>query len=394
MPSIESTFDAAVAAKVIPGAVLAASSTDANLPQNIGSYSYANSFGVRSLKDGDASQPLELDAVLWMGSCTKLMTAIAALQCVERGQFTLDEDATRLLPELKDIEVQNSSKDGTGPPIRVKAVNKITLRHLLTHTSGLSYTKFGDLSLPLIDRCLAPLVFEPGKGFMYGTGTDFAGLMVERVSGISLEHYIQQHIAARLGIESVCFRPRSYPDIYRRLVDVSIRKEKSGPVQWTPDAIWPLDMAEDSGGSGAYATIVEYQRILHSITTDDGVLLQSSMVDELFRPDMSPAVRDGVKRVLKDENTNNIFGGLPKGTDVSYAMGGMVVLEDLPGRRSKGTLHWGALLNIFFWMDRTNGLSGIYASQVFPAGDPNCLALFAEFERKTYEAYRALSDRA
>lgn len=68
------------------------------------------------------------------------------------------------------------------------------------------------------------------------------------------------------------------------------------------------------------------------------------------------------------------------------------MLEDLPGRRPKGTLHWGALLNIFFWMDRTNGVSGIYGSQVFPAGDSNCLDLFAEFERKTYEAYRAASD--
>ena len=74
-------------------------------------------------------------------------------------------------------------------------------------------------------------------------------------------------------------------------------------------------------------------------------------------------------------------------------MGGMVVLEDLPGRRPKGTMHWGALLNIFFWMDRMNGLSGIYGSQVFPAGDQDCLGLFAAFERKTYEAVRAGSTR-
>ena len=117
---------------------------------------------------------------------------MAALQCVERGHFTLDEDVTRLLPELKDIEVQVPSKDGEGPPTRVKAKNAITLRcvfpvavvsrdwrvltslssdhrHLLTHTSGLSYTKFGDLSLPLLDRCLAPLLFEPGEGWIYGS---------------------------------------------------------------------------------------------------------------------------------------------------------------------------------------------------------------------------------
>ncbi|KFH44129.1 hypothetical protein ACRE_050780 [Hapsidospora chrysogenum ATCC 11550] len=383
MPSIESTFEAAVAARDIPGAVLAASSTD-------GTYAYTKSFGFRSLKDGGgASQRLELDALFWMGSCTKLMTSIAALQCVERGHFTLDEDVTRLLPELKDIEVQTSSKDETGAPVLVKASKTITLRHLLTHTSGLSYTKFGDLSLSLVDRCLAPLVFEPGEGFIYGTGVDFAGFMVERVSGLSLESYIHKHIAAPLGITSVCFRPRSDPDMYRRLADVSIRRDKSGPVEWTQQTIWPLDTVGDSGGSGAYATIVEYQKILHSITRNDGVLLQSPMIDELFRPEMDPVVRAGVMKALEDENRNNIYGGLPRGTQVAYAIGGMVVLEDLPGRRPKGTLHWGGLLNVFFWMDRTNGLSGIYGSQVFPAGDPKCLALFAEFERQTYEAQRA-----
>lgn len=216
--------------------------------------------------------------------------------------------------------------------------------------------------------------------------------MVERVSGLSLESYIQQHIGTPLDIGSIVFRIRSYPDIYRRLVVVSLRKEKSGPVQWTPQTIWPVDMTEDSGGSGAYASIVDYQKILHSITANDGMLLQSNMVDELFRPEMSPVVREGVKKVLMDETTNNIYGGLPKGTDVTYAIGGMVVLEDLPGRRTKGSLHWGGLLNVFFWMDRTTGVSGIYGSQVFPAGDPTCLGLFAEFERKTYEALKSISD--
>lgn len=225
-------------------------------------------------------------------------------------------------------------------------------------------------------------------------GADWAGLMVERVNGISLESYIQRHIGTPLGIKSISFRLGSQPHMQRRLVEVSIRKEKSGPVQWTPDTIWPLDMADDSGGSGAYASIIEYQKILHSITANDGILLQPNMVDELFCPEMSPVVQASLKKGLVNETTNNIMGGLPKGTDVSYAMGGMVVLEDLPGRRKKGSLHWGGLLNVFFWMDRTTGISGIYGTQVFPAGDPKCLALFAEFEKKTYEAVKAAGSEA
>lgn len=83
------------------------------------------------MKDGDASRPLELDAIYWIASCTKLMIAIAVLQCVERGKFTLDEDVTRLLPERKDIQVRTCFGNGTGSPVFAKAKNKITIRYVL-----------------------------------------------------------------------------------------------------------------------------------------------------------------------------------------------------------------------------------------------------------------------
>lgn len=143
------------------------------------------------MKDGDRFKPFELDALCWIASCTKILTAVSALQCVERGQFTLDEDVIRLLPELKDIQIQTEDKNGTDFPVFAKAKNKITLRYvpvigvgrqvityvyhrrLLNHTSGLAYRKFGDLSLPLVDRCLTPLLFEPGEGFIYGSESSF-----------------------------------------------------------------------------------------------------------------------------------------------------------------------------------------------------------------------------
>ncbi|KAG9258504.1 beta-lactamase/transpeptidase-like protein [Emericellopsis atlantica] len=384
--SIDSTFNNAVTNKDIPGAVLAASNTG-------GSHKFLKTFGFSTLRTDDGTdRSMTPDTLFWLGSCTKLLTVIAALQCVQKRHFTLDEDVTRLLPELKDIQVRQPPQDGASEPKFSKTTKIITLRHLLTHTSGLSYTKFGDLTLPLIDRCLSPLNFEPGEGFIYGTGVDFAGFMVERVSGLTLEAYLRKNIGEPLGIKSICFRPADYPALREKLADVSIRKDKAGPVEWTPATIWPLDTEGDSGGSGAYATIADFHKVLHSITANDGVLLHSDMAEELFRPNMDPVVRQAVMKALEDENRNNIYGGLPKGTQVAYAIGGMVVLEDLPGRRPKGALHWGGLLNVFFWMDRTNGFCGIYGSQVFPAGDPKCLALFAEFERRTYDICYAAAD--
>lgn len=69
-----------------------------------------------------------LETLFWLGSCTKLLTAIAALQCVQAEKLALDGDVTEIIPELKDIEVQTAPGDGAGPPILNKAKNKITLR--------------------------------------------------------------------------------------------------------------------------------------------------------------------------------------------------------------------------------------------------------------------------
>ncbi len=78
------------------------------------------------------------DTTFWVASCTKLLTTIAALQCVEKGQLTLDDDVSSILPEWKTPELLNGFDEDTGEPQISTATKKITLRHLLTHSSGLS----------------------------------------------------------------------------------------------------------------------------------------------------------------------------------------------------------------------------------------------------------------
>ena len=101
------------------------------LTSNVGSFSYSKAHGLHSLKPG-ASEPLKVDAIFWLASCTKLLTAISALQCVERGQFALDEDVARLLPELKDLEILKGFEPESHTPILVKATKHITLRYVYT----------------------------------------------------------------------------------------------------------------------------------------------------------------------------------------------------------------------------------------------------------------------
>jgi CubicO group peptidase (beta-lactamase class C family) len=88
---------------------------------------YSKAFGVHSLKETDPVQPLQLDATFFYASSTKLLTSIAALQCVQAGQFTLDEDITRLMPEFKDVQILKGFNE-TGEPILVDSLKTITLR--------------------------------------------------------------------------------------------------------------------------------------------------------------------------------------------------------------------------------------------------------------------------
>jgi CubicO group peptidase (beta-lactamase class C family) len=101
-----------------------------------GELQYVNATGAIVAEPG--APALKSDSTFWIASCTKLMTTVAALQCVEKGLFTLDEDVTRILPEWKDADILTGFDD-EGKPKLVKAKNTITLRKLLSHSSGMGY---------------------------------------------------------------------------------------------------------------------------------------------------------------------------------------------------------------------------------------------------------------
>jgi CubicO group peptidase (beta-lactamase class C family) len=135
MANFEEIMENTCKEREIPGAILVAGGKS-------GAFRYENAFGARSLKDPSKHDPLQLDATLWIASCTKLMTTVAVMQCVERGQLGLDDNVYTILPELKGLDILTRFDEKTGQPILVKNHKDITLRHLLTHSSGLSYDVF------------------------------------------------------------------------------------------------------------------------------------------------------------------------------------------------------------------------------------------------------------
>ena len=227
---------------------------------------YSKAFGKR---DSVSGVGVTLDSLFGIASMTKPVTSVAAMQLVEQGKLKLDEPASTYIKELGSLQVLHGFDPGTGKPILKPATKPVTLRTLLTHTSGFAYdTWFPDMvrweketgtNLPLGTVApLTPLMFEPGSRWQYGTSADWSGRLVETVSGMTLEQYFQKNILQPLGMHDTSFLlPAAKFD---RLVAESDRqpdgtlKENARTQPQPPKAF--------NGGGGLYSTAPDYVRFM------------------------------------------------------------------------------------------------------------------------------------
>lgn len=254
------------------------------------------------------------------------MTSICALQLVERGKLTLDDPVHTYIPELKDIKILQTF-DKEGKPVEVQHNKPITLRMLLTHTSGLTYDAMHPKLLAwlayhgrdhsvgkkLLERFNAPLTFEPSESWMYGPGIDYAGLLIERVTGLTLEEYMRQNLWDPLGIVDMTFQLKSRPDLKERIADMSMRDAESGKVRHT-DAIMTYQDADGEevedcmGGQGVFASPEEYIKILHALlTTDENEkVLKKETVKEFFTPQLGEGASVVINAFLQEDMVNSV----------------------------------------------------------------------------------------
>ena len=194
--SIDKLLQDGVQAGAVPGVVARATDRDGVI--------YEGAFGERTLGSGQA---MTLDTVGWIASMTKALTSVAAVQCVERGQLDLDTPAAKVVPEIGHAQVLTGF-DADGQPTTRAPKRPITLRHLLTHSAGFSYEIWNTdmqkvqaaLDIPSVTTCqnkalTLPLLFDPGERWEYGINIDWAGKMVEAVSGQSLGAFLKANRA-------------------------------------------------------------------------------------------------------------------------------------------------------------------------------------------------------
>jgi CubicO group peptidase (beta-lactamase class C family) len=246
----------------------------------------------------------------------------------------------------------------------------------------------------IIPRINTPLLFEPGTSWAYGTGLDWAGILVSRLNNMSLEAYMQKYIWNPLEIKNITFHQENNEEVRKNLVKMSARKGLKNPVfslpvrsdekvEWTDEQLYDVPIADEYGGEGAIGSATEYFKILQSILADDGALLRSETIDEMFTPQLS----EGSVKALEDFNAfyqSGAFASVQNGTKVSWGLGGMLFLEDYFTGRKKGTLTWSGLPNLQWTIDREAGFCALYAGNVLPFGDFASGDMQIKFEKEMY----------
>jgi methyl acetate hydrolase len=345
---------------------------------------YQGAFGVADAATGRA---LTTDALFRIASMTKAITSTAAMQLVEQGRVGLDDPVEKYLPAFAHLQMFESFDPATGAYRLAPARSVATVRHLMTHTSGLGYP-FTSATLrdfkprPDDDYPIGPLLFEPGARWHYGTSIDWLGKVVEAVSGRPLDEYFRLRVTGPLGMADTFYNVPA--DKQARLVathhrgdDGVIVKDEVQP----PATINPI-----IGGGGLSSTAADYIRFVRMILNNgelDGVrLLKADTVAAMGQNAIGNVSVPALKTALPLRSDD--FSFIADGRD-KWGLGFLITVDDVKGKRSAGSLSWGGINNTYFWIDPRRGIGGVILMQFLPFADRKALALYDGFERGVYQ---------
>ena len=325
-----------------------------------------------------ASGDCSLESVFRIYSMTKPVTSVAAMQLVERGKLELDAPVERYLPELAALKILTGF-DASNQPILRPATRQPTVRQLLSHTAGYGYGIWDEILVRYTNSggfMTAPLLFEPGTKWQYGTNTDVVGRIVERVSGQNLEDYFQQHIFKPLGMMDTTYRPG--PVLQPRIVKRATRQPDGAykedqvplPVQITPQ-----------GGGGLFSTAADYVRFMQMFLRGGEGVLQRKTIERMRQNQI------GALTVRKMMSTNPAisrdFGFHIEAGD-TFGLGFQINPLPYKNGRAANSMAWAGLWNTFFWIDPKSNLCAVILMQSSPFFDAPAIQTLQAFEEAVY----------
>jgi methyl acetate hydrolase len=369
-PELDDVLRAAVADGNVPGVVAAVTDRHGAV--------YCAAAGHAAAERGLALRP---DAVFRIASMTKLVTTIAVLQLCEQGRLELDAPFKRVLPEYRQPPVLRAFDPSTRQYDTTPAERDITVRELLTHTSG-----YGAWFVNPELRALMGvkpeyyhppfLVCEPGARFQYGISTDVLGQVVGPLSGLPLAEYFAERIFAPLGMTATGY---ALPRDRDRLVAVH-RRTGTGFATVPNETV----AEEPRGGGGLYGSATDYLALLRLLLNGGRVagrrLVSASTVAELQRNQIGELT--AVRQTTAAPEATADFAFMDGGQ--KFGFGVLIETRERPAGRAAGSFGWGGIFNTYYWVDPAAELAAVVCMQTSPFCEPECLAVCAAFESALY----------
>ncbi|WP_427025630.1 serine hydrolase domain-containing protein [Aureimonas ureilytica] len=352
--------------------------------------------GAAGLREAGGDAAMTPDSVFAIFSTTKAITGTTVLQLVEEGRLDLDAPAKTYAPAIGELQVLDGFEaDGT-PRLRAPK-RDITTRMLMLHTAGFGYDFFNERYNRLAEAgrqpsvitashaaLNTPLLFDPGEAWEYGSNIDWAGQVVEGVTGQRLGEVMKARIFEPLGMEDTGFVLS--PAMRQRRVTMHQRDE-AGALTPLPDFELPQPPEVDMGGHGLYSTALDYAKFIR-MWLNDGAgpgtrVLEPETVAMAERNGLGEMKIKGLPGVIPSlSNYAEFFPGMPKSWGLTF----MINDEDAPTGRPAGSLAWAGLANLYYWIDRRNGIGGFWATQIFPFADPASVGGYLDLETAVYRS--------
>jgi methyl acetate hydrolase len=348
---------------------------------------YSGAFGTRD----SSGVMVTADSIFSIASMTKAITTTAALQLVEQGKVELDGPASKYLPQLTDLTVLDGF-DASGRPKLRPAKTQVTLKHLLTHTSGFCYDIWDADAFRYTSQIgnhlpsVPPLMFEPGARWQYGTGIDWTGRIVEKVSGMSLEEYFQSKICGPLEMHDTSYiLPASKFDRlvsnYSRQADGALKQDNRVP---------PTPPKEFNGGGGLYSTTGDYVRFMQMILgkgrgVNGARILQPKTVESM-EVNQIGALTAGKMKTQRPDRSSDV--DIQPGFTEKWGLGFLINTTAYAGGRAAGSLAWAGIFNTYYWIDPKKSLCAVLMMQFLPFVDKEAVGLLGDFERAAYSGLK------
>jgi methyl acetate hydrolase len=348
--------------------------------------------GAAGKLDVGRNVPMPVNAIFNIASMTKPVTSVAIMMLLEAGKLQLDDPVSKYLPGFDHLQVITKFNDADGTYETRPAKRAMTIRHLLSHTSGIGYA----FCNPIVARLQRgnqksewelPLLSDPGDKWNYSASTRVLGMIVEKVTGSTLEAWYQEHIFKPLNMVDTSYAVAA--DKQSRLATThsratgSLQEQPRGPIAATPTAPF-------RGDGGLYSTVRDYGLFMRMLL-NGGQLGSAKLVTENSIRMMGQNQIGSIfveQQPAADPLRTKPFP-LGAGHD-KFGLGFQIAAKDDHDtkHRSPGSLSWAGIFNTEFWIDPERQIGGVQMMQVLPFYDDGAIRTLRDFEELVYQNVR------